>query len=309
MLLFDWSRIDWIKWMPYEILFLLFLIIILRIIRRSQRWGPIQLNNIDTQNFVFDQVHIPCHLKNSFSELPQNIIISKKSVKNYSSSNTKRLLFIPPIFARIDDKYVLSVSLAQLDWDIITISFKNLKKILNTTKNPSEQLAKLLAQLEISTIILFDYSISPILNILNDIINQEKNLNINCILIRPTINWDHIAPFWHLIPFSSQWFTRIRMYFNRNWISSIEKKIKRSKKDELEFPPNLNFYAIQSNKSWLSSLGKQKLLIWNKNNIADLNAYSIKINKGNWNFFRNETILIGFISQFLDIINKRNNSN
>ena len=64
-ILFKWTEIDWIKWMPVEVAVLLFLIISIRIIRRLTRWGSIKISHVREGLWDFNGIKYHSYYKSN----------------------------------------------------------------------------------------------------------------------------------------------------------------------------------------------------------------------------------------------------
>ena len=211
-ILFEWTRIDWIKWMPVEIAVLLFLIISIRIIRRLTRWGSIKISHVREGLWDYNGIKYKTYYKSNPLETADGT-----DRKSENSQKIDRILLIPPLMDKIKMGNHLATAITMLGHDVIVLDQNNLQDFCKNPKDGkkiSVDFEKFLLEGHFSTVILFDWSIFPVFNLLGFNENQplKKDLsNISWILIRPTLKWSDIRSIWKIIPFTGIWFSKSRI--------------------------------------------------------------------------------------------------
>ncbi len=240
-ILFEWTNIDWMKWMPVEIAVLLFLIFLIRIIRRLTRWGPIKISHIREGTWDYNGTKYHTYYKSNSLEN-----VDKQNEKSHYAD---RILLIPPLMDKSIKGNHFATAITMLGQEVVILDHKNVQNLCKNqinTENKSTDFEKFLLDGEFSTIILFDWSMFPIFKLLGFYDNQSINqnlLNISWILIRPTLKWSDIRSIWKIIPFTSIWFSKLRF-------------LKFQKKFYKENSPIFNNAANNSN-SWLAFPGPE----------------------------------------------------
>jgi hypothetical protein len=315
-ILFEWTQIDWIKWMPVEIAVLLFLIILIRIIRRMTRWGSVKISHV--REGVWDYNGMKYHIYFKSNSLETSEITERKSEK---SQKNDRILLIPPLMDKIIKGNHLATAITMLGHDVVVLNHKNIHDFCKDQKNKENirlDFEKFLLDGQFSTVILFDWSIFPIFKLMGFYENQPyiKDLkNISWILIRPTLKWSDIKSIWKIFPFTGIWFSTLRfLKFQKNFYknpSSIFKNIADNPiKSDISTTLNDNdqkkFLFIQPSKSWLSEDGENNLIHYQEKYLKISKNEIFQFSKGNWAFFRNETMVLGIIIQEILKIDREN---
>ncbi|QEE14449.2 hypothetical protein DSAG12_00262 [Promethearchaeum syntrophicum] len=302
-ILFEWTNIDWIKWMPVEIAVLLFLIILIRIIRRLTRWGPVKISHVKEGVWDYDGKKYHTYYKSNPLENIEKL--------NEKSHNENKILLIPTLMDKIIKGNHLATAITMLGHEIILLDHKHMHDLCKdqmNSENNSRDFEKFLLEGGFSTVILFDWSIFPIFKSLgfydNHSINQDL-LNISWILIRPTLKWSDIKSIWKMIPFTGIWFSKLRfLIFQKKFYKKIKPAFKNGsnnsrKRDNSIILDNSqrNFLFIQPSNSWLSKEGEKNLEDYQKKYFKVLKEDIFQFSHGNWSFFRNETMVLGIIIQ------------
>ena len=153
-ILFEWTNIDWIKWMPVEIAVLLFLIILIRIIRRLTRWGPVKISHIKEGVWDYNGTKYRTYYKsNSFENIDK---------QNEKSHNDNRILLIPPLMDKIIKGNHLATAITMLGHEVILLDHNNVQNLCKNQmnqENNSTDFEKFLLEGSFSSVILFDWSI------------------------------------------------------------------------------------------------------------------------------------------------------
>ena len=308
---FKWTQIDWIKWMPVEIAVLLFLIILIRLIRRLTRWGSIKISHV--REGVWDYNGIKYHSyhtsyeSNTLETLDNQ---SEKSQRNNNSNN--RILLIPPLMDNIIKGNHLATAITMLGKDVIILNHKNVqnfckyqtdRKNEENSENIGSEFEKFLLEGRFSTVILFDWSIFPIFKLLGFYDNQPFNKdlsNISWILIRPTLKWSDIKSIWKIIPFTGIWFSKLRFLKFQKYFYKHSSPVFKNNASIPDINDNQrNFLFIQPSSSWLSEDGEKNLVIFQEKCLEVSESNIFQFSRGNWTFFRNETIVLGIIIQII----------
>ncbi len=305
-ILFKWTEIDWIKWMPVEVAVLLFLIISIRIIRRLTRWSSIKISHVREGLWDYNGIKYHSYYKSNPLET-----VDRTERKSENSQKNDRILLIPPLMDKIKMGNHLATAITMLGHDVIVL---DRNKVLDFCKNNEDgekiglDFEKFLLEGHFSTVILFDWSIFPIFKLLGFNENQplKKNLlNISWILIRPTLKWNDIRSIWKIIPFTGIWFSKLCfLKFQKNFYNKSSQVFKNDvsnpdKSDNTTIKNNSlkNFRFIQPSNSWLSKEGEKNLVNYQKNFLKISNSDIFQFSQGNWTFFRSETIVLGIIIQ------------
>ncbi|UYP45994.1 hypothetical protein NEF87_002279 [Candidatus Lokiarchaeum ossiferum] len=307
MIFFNWVTVNWLVWMPIQIIIIIILIFILRLLRRRHRWGPIEVSHVHEEYWHFQDQKIPCYVKSS----PNREKTSQVTAKNVpyrpiNQNSCPKILFFPPIFAKTQQKYYLSMSLALLGFDVITISADQLCKLFPNAHGSSKTFQTILQELKISKVIAFDYAISPIMQIYSNISTLEREkLKLKWIFIRPTLNWNFIQPSNHLLPFTYPWISRKKLSKYSSWYFSLfplNSKLNISVDMQSLPSPTLfkdSIRFINPSFTWISPKFLKVQQDWMEQTLTVPNIQCITFTKGNWCFFRNETVVLGYIAQFL----------
>jgi len=317
-ILFEWTQIDWIKWMPVEIAVLLFLIILIRTIRRLTRWGSVKVSHVRQGIWEYDGMKYHTFYKSNNIETAE--ITEGTDRKSEKSQINNRILLIPPLMDKIIKGNHLATAITMLGHDVVVLNHKNVqdfcKDQINNDKTKLD-FEKFLLAGQFSTVILFDWSIFPIFKLMRFYENQPYNQdlkNISWILIRPTMKWSDIKSIWKIIPFTGIWFSTLRFLkyqkkFYKN--SSSDFKIITNNTIEIDNSITKNdndqkkFLFIQPSKSWLSKEGENNLINYQKNYLKISQNEIFQFSQGNWAFFRNETMVLGIIIQEILTIDRK----
>ena len=338
MILFQWVQIDWIKWMPVEIAVLLGLIIIIRIMRRLTRWGPVRISHVTEGLWDYSGKSFRIYKKSnpfepeyqekhkSIEKTENNEIDSKEKKKN------GKILLIPPVpptpnAKRFEKGNHVATAIAMLGHDVIILNPKNLQNFFMKHDNGHESksgldFGRFLVDGDFSMVVLFDWAIYPVfkqLGFFGEHEVEKKLLDISWILIRPTLKWSDIKPIQKIIPFTDIWiyilqFLGVRSKFFRNDADDGESGSKSELKTELKtelFNNNVKFKKmvfIEPSRTWLSPTGIKNLQIFQEKYINNPNEDIFQFKKGNWTFFRNETIVLGIIIQKIIEMDKKGDS-
>jgi len=300
-ILFEWTQIDWIKWMPVEIAVLFFLIILIRIIRRLTRWGSIKISHVREGDWEYNGMKYHTYFKSNTLETAEKS--DRKDKKSDKSQINNRILLIPPLMDKIIKGNHLATAITMLGHDVVALNHNNVQDFCkDQIKNDNFRLdfEKFLIEGQFSTVILFDWSIFPIFKLLgfydNKPYNKDLN-NISWILIRPTLKWSDIKSIWKIIPFTGIWFSTLRfLRFQKNFYKNSSSIFKNVANNQIENDKR-NFLFIQPSKSWLSKDGENNLINYQKNYLNITQNEIFQFSKGNWAFFRNETMVLGIIIQ------------
>ena len=310
-ILFEWTNIDWIKWMPVEIGVLLFLIILIRIIRRLTRWGSIKISHVREGVWDYNGTNYHTYYKSNSVDNIDN--------QREKSQNIDRILLIPPLMDKIIKGNHLATAITILGHVVIVLNHNNVQDFCKNqinTKNNSIDFEKFLLEGGFSTVILFDWSIFPIFKLLGFYDNHSINkklLNISWILIRPTLKWRDIRSIWKIIPFTGIWFSKLRfLKFQKNFYKNSSPVFKNSANNPIKSDNSIikddesskyinnaqsNFLFIQPSKSWLSKDGEKNLEYYQDKYLKIPKDDIFQFSQGNWTFFRNETMVLGIIIQ------------
>jgi hypothetical protein len=289
MIMLQWYQIDWVIWLPVILLILLGVILLLRILRRLTRWGSVNTTNIKCFVKTFEGGKYAKYIL-QFDCCEEISSTEPASTKNNLSNSSKNVLIIPPLGVKGEKNYHLAMALAINKWDVLVLSPRlalNWVENKPTSTKLKSNLTRYIKSNHISHIILFDYAMCPILN---EIQKEISNLQIDrLICIRPTLNWSHIRPFWHFLPFSERWWAVLKLKIHY----SKYRKINDLRDCAVKLLEKEITSVISPNKSWNTDTG---IKIIEKINIADLYEFQ----SGGWSFYRQETILFALILQKLN---------
>ncbi|MHA1704433.1 MAG: hypothetical protein ACTSWK_19455, partial [Promethearchaeota archaeon] len=162
-ILFEWTQIDWIMWMPVEIAVLLFLIILIRIIRRLTRWGSVKISHVKEGDWDYNGKKYHTYHKSNTLETAE--ITEGTERKKEKSKINDRILLIPPLMDKIIKGNHLATAITMLGHDVVIFNHNNVldfcKDQINRDSNRLN-FEKFLLDGQFSTVILFDWSIFPI---------------------------------------------------------------------------------------------------------------------------------------------------
>ncbi len=307
-ILFEWTQIDWIKWMPVEIAVLLFLIILIRIIRRLTRWGSIKISHVKEGGWDYNGMKYHTYFKSNSLET-----VDRTEIKSEKSQKIDRILLIPPLMDKIIKGNHLATAITMLGHDVVVLNHNNVQNFCKDQINRNNiklDFKKFLLEGRFSTIILFDWSIFPIFKLLEFYDNQPSNKdlkNISWILIRPTMKWSDIKSIWKIIPFTGIWFSTLRfLKYQKKFYKRCPKIFNEIANNTNTVDNKRNFLFIQPSKSWLSEDGEKNLINYQKNCLKISKNEIFQFSQGNWTFFRNETMVLGIIIQEILKIDKKN---
>ncbi|MHA1475843.1 MAG: hypothetical protein ACTSQ5_11740 [Promethearchaeota archaeon] len=301
-ILFEWTQIDWIKWMPVEIAVLLFLIILIRIIRRLTRWGSIKISHVREGLWDYNGMKYHTYFKSNSLETVE--IAERTDRKSEKSQLNNRILLIPPLMDKIIKGNHLATAITMIGHDVVVLNHNNVQDFCKdqiNRDNTKLDFEKFLLEGQFSTVIIFDWSIFPIFKLMGFYENQPYNKdlkNISWILIRPTLKWSDIESIWKIIPFTGIWFSKLRfLKFQKNFYKKCSKIFNDITNNTNTIDNKRNFLFIQPSKSWLSEDGEKNLINYQKNCLKISKNEIFQFSQGNWAFFRNETIVLGIIIQ------------
>ena len=298
-ILFEWTQIDWIKWMPVEIAVLLFLIILIRIIRRLTRWGSIKISHVKEGVWDYNGMKYHTYFKSNSVET-----VDRTEIRSEKSQKIDRILLMPPLMDKIIKGNHLATAITMLGHDVVVLNHSNVQNFCKDQLNRDNiklNFEKFLLDGQFSTIILFDWSIYPIFKLLGFYDNQPSNKdlkNISWILIRPTLKWSDIRSIWKIIPFTGIWFSKLRfLKFKKKFYKECSQIFNDITNNTNIVDNKRNFLFIQPSKSWLSEDGEKNLINYQKNCLKISKNEMFQFSQGNWAFFRNETMVLGIIIQ------------
>lgn len=307
MIFFNWVTVNWLLWMPIQVIVVVILILILRLLRRRHRWGPIELSHVHVEYFHFQDQTIPCYVKSS-PNLEGNSQVRKKEIRYQPADHVSspKILLFAPIFAKTQEKYYLSISLALLGFDVITISADQLRSLFPNVQESSNSFQLILRDLNISRVVAFDYAISPIMQLYSNITKSERDkLSVKWIFLRPTLDWKYIQSSSKLIPFTYPWISRIKLSHYLSWYSSLtSSKSNLNDSVGIQSLPSPSLFKdsvryITPSRSWISPAFLNQQQDWIDQTLSESDDKCIAFTTGNWCFFRNETVVLGYIAQFL----------
>jgi hypothetical protein len=287
MLLVEWYRIDWFVWLPVILLVLLVVILVLRIIRRVTRWGPVEISHVQEIVTQFEEDNISTYIKNS----PEN----QNPKENSSVQQSTGVIFIPSLLQKGEKRDIIVSSLALLHSPIFVLTPSHVRKWLIEEASPEKKLLRLIKEKSIRSIIVFDYAIPPILKSIEIMEkNGEKLPLVQWVFIRPTLSWSDILPAWKLFPFTSRWWTRQAFIHFQKMNNSQNKGFLAENLKRLT-----DIAIIHPQKTWLSGEGQLALHKF-EFDVLKLDPKNIhEFTLGGWSFYRQETVLLGIINQFL----------
>ncbi|MHA1777428.1 MAG: hypothetical protein ACTSWC_11685 [Promethearchaeota archaeon] len=312
MLFFQWERINWVKWMPVEVGVLLILILFIRLLRRYRRWNQVEISHVKKSvwkwqeycgNFYENQINL---------QFSKNIPIELSSPKIEGNSlKNHHLLFIPPVQGSLRVESVMASSLAICGISVWSIPPKIFYKILAHPNHAREFFLQFIEEHSIDTVILFDHAIFPYFSCLisDHSINSSLKENIrrlDYILIRPFWDLSNIKNFLKLIcnPLQALYFLNFLRY--RRVFLQLSKFKHNNPDDYTNLSiPKIQAYkqiirrilCIHPAKSWLTSSAHQQITKWTHS----LSGEEFTFSRGDWWFFRNETILLGIIAKFIHL--------
>ncbi len=281
MLFFEWQRIDWIKWMPIEVLVLLGLIILIRFLRWIFRWGPVSSSHLQKDRYQIGEFTLY-----KYQKVQENTIETPASQLNMNPS----ILFIPPLTAQFKDFDHLAGALALTGFPVLVLSPSNLRKIW-ISHDSANYLQKCCEENVITHIIVCDIAVPLITKGL-----QNYPHPLTWICLRPTFSWATIRPIWKLIQtptlFLSKVLLHIRFFHSYSAFSSL---------NAFEWLPRKEDHGIfiLPSSSWITPQGIEQMEEWWENSPQHDRFQIIHIKKGGWSFFRNETVVFGYILRIL----------
>jgi hypothetical protein len=305
-LYFQWTEIDWLKWMPVELAGLLFLILVIRGLRRRNRWKNVEVSHVDEGNIDFKgekyllYTQIIPILAHSKPLNPENKVVDDHT----PSLSNKRLLYIQPLSGWTFKNDVFPKSISLLGFDVMVMTRNNLGQFLEDTSFNHALFHEFLRKFNIEYIISFDYSNPIMLNFIHiELETQAKDsflASIKWIFIRPTITYDAVLSVFHFLPLSLRWGATLKLKRFLKHQKLFFQFGKSKVKDWKDLSNKIDVYYIIPNKHWLTkietdSLMSQETIAINEQNT--FNDHFFHIDNGDWDFYRNETILIGIIYQ------------
>ncbi len=299
MIYFNWVDINWHFWMPVQIAVVVFLILLLRFLRRQHRWGAVGVSHVHMEEWGLENQSLSCYVKTS-PNLDENPF-SPKDIPQYNPSDhrsTPKILLFTPLFAITQKKNYLATSLALFGFDVITISSKQIRSLFSSPTKSPLTLKKLIQELHITSIVAFDYAISPVLHIFSNIEESDRNsLTIKWIFLRPTLDWTFIRPLWQFVPFTYQWISRLKLLSYQSWYKSLIQG-----NNGVILPPSFfkgRMRYLLSQRTWISNVHDLEQQRWMDDTLTAPQLHQIHFTHGNWTFFRNETVVLGYLAQFL----------
>ncbi|MCF2139177.1 MAG: hypothetical protein K9W44_03905 [Candidatus Lokiarchaeota archaeon] len=307
MLFFQWEHIDWIKWMPVEVGVLFILIIFIRLLRRYRRWNKVILSHVVQKEWKMENYSGNLYQyglndeflgleieRNSLSQLQNKLVDSQQY----------HFFMIAPLQGGKKVESLIGSTLALLNAKVWTMSPSNFYKLLERNSSPIEFLQKFLIDNEIDTIILFDHSIFPYFSTILNYPEHYSFPKLKYIFIRPTWIWSDIKSFFSLIwtPLQAIYYLYLipfRKIYKKYTSSKIETtSLKSLIKDLLCIFPAKNWVNSKENDIFSELVSS----ISERNEIREnISINEFRFTKGDWWFFRNETVIIGLIARFLKI--------
>jgi hypothetical protein len=297
MIFIEWYHTDWNLYLPVIIGIILIVILFLRILRRLTRWGPVSVSHVIKQKIEFQNTTITIYQHQIPSETNNN----ESGIENLDPASLgKNLLLIPPLSVNGEHNYHLAVSLAITGWKVVVLTPNQVNHIINIDN--LELFNQMIQEFNITKAIIFDYAIPNVIQILlnvNIVDNSSLPLsNINWCFIRPMLNWLEIKHWYQILPLSAMWWSRLKlMQFNptskivNNQISEISNLVK----------VNLSrFFFIEPQISWLTHQGQNQFNDLKMVDPEQEHGHFFKINDGGWSFYRQETLVLGYILKILD---------
>lgn len=308
MLFFQWERIDWIKWMPVEVGVLLVLIIFIRLLRRFRRWNRVETSHVSISNWQLGNFSGNLYQNQLNPNFPSEIPVPKHSrepIKN--PSEKKSILLISPVQASAKVESLMASSLALAGSSVFSISPKKFYKIIGDPLHAGNFFTDFIKKYSVKTVVLFDHAIFPYFSCFlgDDSLSSDSNFhskdskpelfpNLNYILVRPLWTWNEIRNWFrllinplqalyylHLLPYKGVYKSRL----GSSQIAGI---------DSVNASVN-QILCIYPAKSWLKTGADDKVNSWADSIEAEVYNFS----EGDWWFFRNETILIGIMADFI----------
>lgn len=311
MLGFSWVDIDWIKWMPLEVLVLAILIFIIRILRRTFRWKNIQISRTfkEKKGTNIGEITI-------YGQQEVNLALSTNDsiFKNYSitlrtspQKQAKKILYIPGLTGFSKHSNFLPQSCTLLGYDVLQITPNQFSILQIEYHQDPDSFFRFLSKENIHIVICFDYASPFFFSIMKS--SEKSNefsryLNqIQWIFIRPLFEWHQLRNRFQFVPFTIGWFNllKLKLYLRK---SSKKYLIEESLKyDDLRliFQECQKIALIVPRKFSLSPKQEKMLILLDDlvDNEDFENLIYYNIQKGDWDFYQNETVLIGLISNLL----------
>ena len=298
MIYVQWLQVDWFTIQLVLFALLTGLIIILRLIRRFTRWREVKTSEIRKEVVQSNRLNLTKYFppfNNSSHRVKEN-----------------RILFISPLSYFSCIRYYLPQSLSLLGFEVFLLSSKEILQTYHKSNNNNIKMefGKIIKDLSIKHIIIFDWVIPLILKELMREKDHVKTKNLNIIFVRPTFSWKNVKRLWNFVPFSSRWIQRLILNHFPNLLrldlnvnpshnSYAQKNLDFFQKNE-EFLSKHTFLIINSEKSWLSasrSLEMNDILSSLDEKFSNFHYY--QFTKGGWTFYRQETLLFGLIARDL----------
>lgn len=328
MLGFSWQNIDWVKWMPLEVLALLMLIGLIRIIRRLNRWKSINVSHVQIDSIPFLDTYLiqysykTIDLEINSNHKPLAIIPSKSQGNNKNRNDTegsaikkknnKCLLYIPSLGGFSNRSNFLPKSFSLLGYNVIEIPRGKIKYYIDANQTQFEEINLFFERNHINVIVCFDFMI-PIIEklFLNKNIEQKKIdllSKLNLIMIRPLFVQNPTEFTGKTIPFTLKWLNalKIKKFLKQIGLSDLKTPLQNSTDaDEVvkKFDVFKSLNIIIPKSDFNKEYGKEILGIFKtimENSSSSPNKTFFQFEKGDWDFYQNETSLIGLLSKIID---------
>ncbi len=311
MLCFTWQDFDWVKWMPVEVLALFLILYLIHMLRRLNRWKNVKISNSykDFDKFTdIDFILYKTRKVNFYQESTQ-----EGSTRNISQIDTepnnhsKSILYIPSLGGFSHRSNFIQHSLTNQGYNVLEFSKKSFRSFISHILHNPSIFSTFINNYNIATIIGFDYSVPFFLKFLRQVktdLHQINLLNsIKWIFIRPIISPSLLGSFFRFFPFSFAWITLMKI--RRFWDKLDLLELNKFDDFEVSFD-NLNLLEELSDyfkMKWIfidqdfhSRQGRQII-----NNFKPKDTRFYRNQTNDWDFYQNETVLIGFLSSFLTL--------
>lgn len=320
MLLFQWETIDWEKWMPLEVAVLLVLILFIRILRRFRRWSAVRSSHVSVTPWDWNSISGYRYIRQLDPSFPFKLAEKKTGeivIKQFESSSinpsegrsTTQILYIHSLCFHRPKYHPIPSSLALMGHNVISLTPSAFYSLISEKDNAENNFFMFLQHQNISTIIAFDHALAPLLDLLSDsVLSSSKTPLISpprLIFIRPTGSWDTIKSAGKLLFHPLQLFTRLKLTHLQRKYSTLT-TLRNNVADSLDLPIKFAFRALAfifPKKSWQTQEGAMKLQQWEEymmeSSTAACPVTSYHFTQGDWWFYRNETVVLGLLSQFL----------
>lgn len=311
MLCFSWVEIDWVKWMPVEVLVLFIMIFLIRILRRTYRWKNIEVSHTSqfkkTTPFGEFTVYNQQDVNLSKLNLNSNFEDYSIEIEAFPLKTENRILYIPGLSGFSRRSNFVQQSLSLLGYEVIEVTPKQFYKLALSFKKDPTAFSTFLLQENIKTIIGFDYSTSIFLSLIQEHKNNSDFSrvlkNIRWIFIRPLFSWEKINNRFLFFPFTIGWFNLI---FLKNYIRKLLRTHLIGKKfSQSDLMKNIYFFKklniIIPRKFHLSQAQKEIVNFLANSYVKKefVNFTYFEFQKGDWDFYQNETVLLGLLSDIL----------